>query len=98
MALSRCPNKLECVLLQASRSGKNVIRDSRGCVHLGRTKTVKRLFARGGAGAERYVKSKQTKVSVKTNSITCLMGTFVLSILERLSSYTYRRCIECLLV
>ena len=35
-----------------------MVKDSRGCVHLGRTKTVKRLFARGGAGAERYAKSE----------------------------------------
>ena len=43
--------------VQTCRSGRNIVRDSRGCVHLGQTKTVKKLFARGAAGAERYVKS-----------------------------------------
>lgn len=35
-----------------------MVRDSSGCVHLGKSKTVKRLFVRAGAGAERYTKSK----------------------------------------
>ena len=46
------------LLWQASRAGRNVVRDSNGCVHLGQTKTVKRLFARTGAGTERYAKSE----------------------------------------
>ena len=46
--------------MQASRSGKNVLRDECGRVHLGKAKSVKRLFSR--AGAERYVKSEPLKL------------------------------------
>ena len=46
-----------CFSFQASRSGKNVVRDDLGRVHLGKTKTVKKLFSR--AGTERFVKSKK---------------------------------------
>lgn len=41
-----------------------MVRDSRGCVHLGKTKTVKRLFVRAGAGAERYAKSEPLQSNV----------------------------------
>lgn len=43
-------------ILQASRSEKNVVRDARGHLHLGSTKTVKRLFVKNGTGVERYSK------------------------------------------
>ena len=44
--------------LQATRSEKNVLRDSQGHLHLGKTKSVKKLFAKNGNGAERYAKSE----------------------------------------
>ena len=45
------------ISFQTSRSGKNVVRDDLGRVHLGKTKTVKKLFSRGGT--ERFVKSEK---------------------------------------
>lgn len=48
-------------ILQASRSEKNVVRDARGHLHLGSTKTVKRLFVKNGTGVERYSKSELLK-------------------------------------
>lgn len=43
---------------KVKRSQKNVIRDSGGRLHLGKNKTVKRLFARNAAGAGRFAKSE----------------------------------------
>ena len=43
---------------QTCRSEKNVVRDASGHLHLGKTKTVKRLFTKNGTGAERYAKSE----------------------------------------
>eukprot|EP00731_Ephydatia_muelleri_P030324 Em0021g847a len=43
-------------LVLVKRSQKNVIRDSGGRLHLGRNKTVKKLFARNAAGAGRFAK------------------------------------------
>ena len=43
---------------KVKRSQKNVIRDSGGRLHLGRNKTVKKLFARNAAGAGRFAKSE----------------------------------------
>ena len=40
------------------------MRDGHGRVHLGQSKTVKRMFARSGAGVERYAKSKWPLVLV----------------------------------
>ena len=43
---------------KAARSGSNVVRDSSGCIHLGRATSTKRLFARKAAGARKVAKSK----------------------------------------
>ena len=48
-----------CAHVQATRSERNVLRDSQGHVHLGRSKSVKKLFSKNGNGAERYAKSEK---------------------------------------
>ena len=51
------------LFFKASRSEKNVVRDEQGRVHLGTSKTVKKLFGRGGTGVDRYTKSQFCIVS-----------------------------------
>ena len=43
---------------QATRTERNVLRDSQGHLHLGKSKSVKKLFSKNGVGAERYAKSE----------------------------------------
>ncbi|CAI8016301.1 Meiotic recombination protein SPO11-2, partial [Geodia barretti] len=68
-----------------SRSGKNVVRDDLGRVHLGKTKTVKKLFSRGGT--ERFVKIWQVlelvqrllqedKMATQREAYYCLVNHF----------------------
>ena len=45
-------------MAQVKRSQKNIVRDAEGHLHLGKNKTIKRLFARNASGAERFAKSK----------------------------------------
>ena len=51
---------LTCVYMymQATRSERNVLRDSQGHLHLGRSKSVKKLFSKNAIGTERYAKSE----------------------------------------
>ena len=55
--------------MQACRLEKNVVRDIHGHLHLGKTKTVKRLFGKNATGAERYAKSES--ISVVASHLGC---------------------------
>ncbi len=61
-------------LPQACRTERNVVRDAQGCLHLGKGKTVKRLFARNGAGVERYAKSKRHVILYKLADLELLLS------------------------
>lgn len=66
-----------------ARSQKNVIRDSGGCLHLGKKKTIKRLFARNAAGAVKFAKIWQVlalihKILVEGKAITQREGYYCL--------------------
>lgn len=68
---------------QVARSQKNVIRDSGGCLHLGKKKTIKRLFARNAAGAVKFAKIWQVlalihKILVEGKAITQREGYYCL--------------------
>lgn len=60
--------------MQACRSEKNVVRDIHGHLHLGKTKTVKKLFGKNATGAERYSKSEY--ISIVATHLGCHIVNF----------------------
>lgn len=85
--LSAISNGKDPELSLANRSEKNVVRDGRGSIHLGRGRTVKKLFAKNCSGAERYAKIWQVlaliqrlllegKVATQREAYYCLVQHF----------------------